>query len=123
MTWKICSQGRVLESHTSPLAAQRALMILTAHEMKNGRTPDYAIDPPLTVLLPLSELNLPSWALAAMGEWALLKEQEAREAKQIESRIATAWERRARVGWDDTPKDAAEKAATPWPARKWGPER
>jgi hypothetical protein len=76
MTWRIVNAaGRGIESHGTPKAAERALMILSAHEIKNGRFADYRIEPLITIPSTLDELDLPDWV------WEVL-EQQAPEMKE-----------------------------------------
>lgn len=70
MTWRVVNNAnRTIESHGSPRDAERALMILSAHEIKNGRVANYRIEPPITIPCTLDELNLPDWV------WEVLEEQ------------------------------------------------
>lgn len=71
--WKIRDNrtGAYIEHHNSPRHAQHALMILTAHELKNGRVPDYTVTPRLMEPLTLAELQLPSWALTELKKVGL----------------------------------------------------
>lgn len=92
MPWKVIDKlqnDKPIESHNSPFAAQRALHILTAHELLNGRKAHYAIDPPIIEACPptLDELKLPDWALQALvnatddNKLALIKIQLDAEVK------------------------------------------
>ena len=68
MSYRILNQttGKWLEAHSSPRAAERAMCILNAHELRNGREPNMVIDPPLDG--PSDRpLGLPSWAQEALG--------------------------------------------------------
>lgn len=62
--------GKGIEHHDKPFAAQRALHILSAHELKNGRNANFRIDPPIIEVAPptLDELNLPTWAYNELTE-------------------------------------------------------
>lgn len=51
------------ESYESPAAAERSMLILSAHELRNGRMANYRIEPPIDLGRDLAELNLPDWAL------------------------------------------------------------
>ncbi len=67
MAWRILDgSGRVVESHDTPRKAERAMMILSAHEVKNGRVAAYTITPPITIPSTVDELRLPDWALEAL---------------------------------------------------------
>lgn len=63
--WQVIDDttGRNIETHDRPLDAMRALMILSAHEVKNGRVADFRIEPPITISYKLEELSLPRWVL------------------------------------------------------------
>lgn len=56
-----------IESHDHPNKAHRALMILSAHEVKHGRVTDMHIEPPTGLTPDVASLNLPDWALEALG--------------------------------------------------------
>lgn len=67
MVWTI-SQRRsnkvqAIETATSPWKAQRAMLILSAHELKNGRKADFIITPPTDLDPNIEHFNLPDWAL------------------------------------------------------------
>jgi hypothetical protein len=57
--------NRKLEVHYGEWEAQRAVHILNAHEIKNGRTAKYKVES-IVKLIPLDELNLPNWAMEAI---------------------------------------------------------
>lgn len=68
MSWVVLNNttGKVVEGDfLGPRSACRAYWIFFAHEVKNGRKPDYRIEPP-TDLVPASELNLPDWVHEAL---------------------------------------------------------
>ena len=68
MTWKILNEsGATVESHDAPKAAYRAMMILSAHEIKNGRMANYRVEPMIVIPYTIEELNLPLWAKKALG--------------------------------------------------------
>lgn len=64
MPWRIINNntGKGVESHETPKAAQRAMLILSAHDIKNGRKADYRIEPQIIIPNTIDELDLPSWA-------------------------------------------------------------
>lgn len=71
MSWKVIDKlqnNKVIESHTNHFAAFRAMMILTAHEVMNGRKAHYAVDPEMVQAATptLDELKLPDWAYNAI---------------------------------------------------------
>ena len=72
MSWQVIlpepegGKYTVVETFDSPRAAQRGLMIFTAHELKNGRVARYRIDPPVDLDPNIDNLNLPDWALEAL---------------------------------------------------------
>lgn len=71
MAYKVIDKlqnNKVIESHTRWEDAYRALMILTAHEVLNGRKAHYATDPEMiqAATPSLDELRLPSWAYDAL---------------------------------------------------------
>jgi hypothetical protein len=41
-------------------------MILSAHEVKNGRVANYTIEPQIFIPLTIDELDLPTWALEVL---------------------------------------------------------
>jgi hypothetical protein len=94
MVWKVCANGKVYESHNSPATAQRAAVILTAHERKNGRETIFTVTPEISSPLSLAEMNLPIWALEALGETDLLKETRERYEREDAERVRTAWDPR-----------------------------
>ncbi len=51
------------EVHFSPKQARRAMLILSAHETKNGRVANFRIEPPVD-LMSAESLDLPEWVLA-----------------------------------------------------------
>jgi hypothetical protein len=55
----------LVERFDSPYQAQRGLWIFTAHELKNGRKPNYSIRPPVE-MEDFNKLNLPDWALEVL---------------------------------------------------------
>lgn len=67
-TWKVIDKNnndKIVETHDRWEDAYRALMILTAHDLVNGRDKiHYAVDPEMVQACTptLDELNLPSWA-------------------------------------------------------------
>jgi hypothetical protein len=58
---------RVVEGHEHPEAAFRAMLILSAHEVRNGRVADFEIVPPVTCTLDEVRPSLPDWAKEALG--------------------------------------------------------
>lgn len=56
-----------IERSASAKSIQFAQSILTAHELKNGREPDFQIIPEIENPIDLSELGLPSWAMTLLG--------------------------------------------------------
>lgn len=53
------------ESHSSPRAAKNALLVLTAHELKNDRVANYRTEPPVDwdpVADAIETFDLPQWA-------------------------------------------------------------
>ena len=69
MKYRVKQPGRseTLEQHDNPYDAQRAVLILNAHEIKNGREPVYFVDPPTEVSRDWN-LHLPDWAVEALKE-------------------------------------------------------
>lgn len=68
MTWRILdADGRGVESHSTVLDVTRAMLILSAHEVKNGRTANYTITPLIISGPTIDECDLPDWALEALG--------------------------------------------------------
>jgi hypothetical protein len=68
MTWAVYDNttGKLVEGDFKSLgAASRAYWIFCAHEKKNGRVPNYRIEPP-ALLIPAEELNLPDWVHEAL---------------------------------------------------------
>lgn len=68
MLWQISQRhpnGEVkgIEKANTPWLAQRSLLVLSAHELKNGRVPDILISPPIDLDPDISHFNLPDWAL------------------------------------------------------------
>lgn len=53
------SSPKFIEEHNSPWAAQRAALILSAHELRHERFADFRVNPP--TFLKADELNLPDW--------------------------------------------------------------
>lgn len=47
----------------APWLAQRSVLILSAHELKNGRAADFIITPPVDLDLGVERFALPDWAL------------------------------------------------------------
>jgi hypothetical protein len=71
MRWTIVERatGKGLEHHDTIRAVQRAMVILDAHEIKNGRTSGrYHVTPEIVEACPptWAELDLPAWALVAL---------------------------------------------------------
>jgi hypothetical protein len=65
MSYRILNEkGAVVEEHNEPKAAARAALILSAHDVKNGRVANYRCEPP--TFYKWNELDLPEWALAAL---------------------------------------------------------
>lgn len=60
--------GTRVEEHRSPKAAYRAAMILSAHEIKNGRVGNYCVEPPEMNMPTFEELDLPEWAYKVLTE-------------------------------------------------------
>lgn len=82
---------KAVETHQNARDVQRAHYVLSAHAKKIGMVGMYEIEPPLTDPLPLRDLNLPGWALEAMGEMELFVEQANRDTAEVEVRPASAW--------------------------------
>jgi hypothetical protein len=63
MTWKIvnASTGKATEHSDNACGAVYALLILSAHELKNGRVANYRIEP-ATEVDPKMVQSLPTWA-------------------------------------------------------------
>lgn len=62
------------EQHNGPRGAKRAVLILSAHEVKNGRVANYKIEPPVDwdpVTDAVETFNLPDWVLAALKKEGL----------------------------------------------------
>lgn len=57
--------GDTVETHTTSRGAARASLVLSAHEVLNGRVGDYRCDPPH--FFRWDELDLPEWALRSLG--------------------------------------------------------
>lgn len=53
---------RVIEGHETPEAAFRAMLILSAHEVKNGRTAAFKIEPSVSCTVDEVRPSLPDWA-------------------------------------------------------------
>lgn len=51
---------RVIEQHHTQHQALIALLIMSAHEIRYGRTPTYKISPPVSCTI--EDINLPDWA-------------------------------------------------------------
>ncbi len=65
--WRVLDgSGHGIESHKSPRAARRAMLIFSAHEIKNGRVADYRIEPPIDLDPNIEGLDLPEWALQVL---------------------------------------------------------
>lgn len=115
MTWRIIDKlqnDKVVETHQSPYNAQRALHILTAHELKNGRKAHYAITPEIVEARPptLDELNLPSWAYdALMNAVDDKKLAEVREALAAEEGFIKKYAHKGET-LEDAKKRIAEEA-------------
>ena len=60
MHYKILSGSVPIETHESPSAAYRAMLVLTAHERVHGRTPNLRVDPPVDMDPSVIE-GLPDW--------------------------------------------------------------
>ena len=73
--WKVFQEGpsgaHCVEAHDSPRAAQRAMLILTAHELKNNRVANFKIKPPIDLEPDISVFNLPEWALEELRKVGL----------------------------------------------------
>lgn len=67
--WKIKDMARGgvgIESHDTARAANRALLVLSAHEIKNGREPNYVIEPHVDLDPNWGSFNLPDWVTTAL---------------------------------------------------------
>ncbi len=92
-TWRIVDMNvmpkKVIEATTSPRAACKVLWIFTAHELKNGRTPNYRIEPAVTLMTP-EECDLPSWALPILKQHHLSVVATAFQASDHKPKLAAA---------------------------------
>lgn len=63
MTWKVIDNNTkaVVEEFKSPRAAQRGMLIFSAHEIKNGRVANYRIEPPIDLDPNFESFDLPDW--------------------------------------------------------------
>lgn len=69
MPWQIKDKnrdGKVVEEWNDPRSANRAMLVLSAHEIKNGREANYHIDPPIVLEHDWAKLNLPDWVIKAL---------------------------------------------------------
>jgi hypothetical protein len=65
MSYRILNEkGACVETHDNARLAARAVLILSAHDVKNGHTANYRCEPP--TFYKWSELDLPEWALVAL---------------------------------------------------------
>lgn len=65
--WRVLNgEGQGIEHHDSPWAAQRAALILSAHDLQHERTANYRVEPMLVIPYKMEELNLPDWALEVL---------------------------------------------------------
>lgn len=63
-----------LERAATAFLAYRSMLILGAHELRNGRAPDIIIDPPVTdqEVQRAAYRSLPDWAKEALeGKWTM----------------------------------------------------
>ena len=62
-----------VEEHSGPVAATRAMLLLTAHDLKNDRTSHYYIEP-ATFTSPeeISRMEFPGWAEEILRNEGLL---------------------------------------------------
>lgn len=56
-------EAKCIEKAEGPYNAQRAMLILSAHELKNGRVADFVIEPPIGLDGDIERFDLPDWAL------------------------------------------------------------
>jgi hypothetical protein len=70
-TWKIFDRNKLVEICKSPKQAQEAMLILSAHEIKNGRVANFRISPPVNLEPDITKLNLPEWALEVLKKEGL----------------------------------------------------
>lgn len=59
------ANGCCVEEHPHGKLAQRAALVLSAHDIKNGRVGNYRCDPP--TFYRYDELDLPEWVLQVLG--------------------------------------------------------
>lgn len=55
-----------IETHVGPMSAFRAMLVLSAHEVKNGRKPNYRVEPPVFYRLEEVSPPLAPWVLEAL---------------------------------------------------------
>ncbi len=69
MTWSIedGESGRIVETHQTPDLAYRAMLLLSAHEVKNGRVAKYRVRLPSDFSPNADSLDLPAWVRDALG--------------------------------------------------------
>lgn len=53
----------IVDTHTSPMAALRACLILSAQDIRLGRVGDYRVEPPTSITLDEIQPPLPEWVL------------------------------------------------------------
>jgi hypothetical protein len=62
-----------VESHCDPFQAARAVLVLSAHELKNDRTPKFVIEPHIELDWDLEKYNLARWAYDILNTTINLK--------------------------------------------------
>jgi len=76
MSWTIIqtteSGEKVAVEHwDTPWKANRAMLLLSAHELRNGRKADFRIHPPIDLRTDLAQFNFPSWVLEVLKKEGL----------------------------------------------------
>jgi hypothetical protein len=59
--------NEMVEEHSRPESAYRAMMICNAQAIGNGDPPKYRCEPAVFPVPHVSDLNLPNWARKALG--------------------------------------------------------
>jgi hypothetical protein len=59
--------GKVVEEHSRPESAYRAMLIYNAQEAQYGRPQQYRCEPAIEPAPHPRDLNLPNWARKALG--------------------------------------------------------
>jgi hypothetical protein len=87
-TWKVVNKGRVIEEHPTAVQAHRAMLVLAAHDLRNGRVSHASVTPQDYPLPAWKELDMPPWAEEVLlGEE--LPEGPMPEAKRSQAAVDT----------------------------------